>query len=190
MEQRYYTVQELAKRARGAVSVSGIKKAISDGRLPAVKNGGKSWKIPADDPLAREWIRRGLEEQKSESATLQRLRAENEQLMRDNRNLATRTRQAEAAQRRAEKEAERLRVELTEAYRRNAEEAQRHAERMHDVSQNVTERVADTNARALIQMARILTGAPDVQVLPGVTVNVDRRQGPSAVTGSSSDTID
>ncbi|MBW3091332.1 helix-turn-helix domain-containing protein [Bifidobacterium miconisargentati] len=188
MDQRYYTVQELEKRARGAVSASGIKKAISDGRLPAVKQG-KSWKIPADDPLAREWIRRGLDEQKSESAILQRLRAENEQLVRDNRNLAKRTRQAEAAQRKAEKEADRLRAELTEAYRRNAEEAQRHAERMHDVSQNMTERVADSNARALIQVARILTGSTDVQVLPGVAVNAEPQPSSDTVAEPGSDTV-
>lgn len=162
---KWVGISDLAAFTAGVMSAAGIKKAAQTGRIPA-KKSGRVWLVDADSETAQGWIAAAKAE--AEPDDVAKLRAEIAKLTRDNKNLAKRVRQAEAAQRRAERSVKQLEAELAEAYRTAHDQANQHAQQMYDLSHEVIERAANENTRTLIKVVSMLTGmdAPR-QVLAG-----------------------
>lgn len=142
----YLSIAELAEKTKGVISAAGIKKAAVEGRIKAKKQG-RNWVIDTKDPKVSEWIDTANTEDQSEEVR---------KLKRDLANLGLRVRQAEAAQRRAESKVRKLEAELAQAYKRQAEQADEAAQRIHDVTITAIEQSATSQANAIMQLATIL----------------------------------
>lgn len=161
MTPKSYGVEELS--ALTGVSTSGIKKAIAEKRIKARKVG-RSWEIDPTSPQVQQWLNGAAA---AREPGMQELREEVEKLRRENANLSKRVRQAEMAQRRAEKEARQLEAELAEAYRDGKDRADETARRIYDLSHDVIEQAAQENTRTLLKVVSMLANNPDRQILAG-----------------------
>lgn len=159
---KWIGIADLAELTEGVMSAPGIKKAAQTGRLNAKKNG-RAWLVDADSEIARGWIAEA--KAKSEPSDIESLRAEIEKLTRENAQLGKRVRQAEAAQRRADREVAKLRVELAEAYRTAADQADKNAQKMFEL----TQRSNEENTRMLLKVAQMITNGtqPKPEILAG-----------------------
>lgn len=158
---RTFSVEELAEAAN--LSTSGVKKAITDKRIKAVKEN-RSWRIDGEDPLVKKWLAAA---EASKEPTVQELKKEIERLRRENENLGKRVRQAEIKQRRAEREARQLEAELAEAFREGQQRADENAQKIYDLSHHVIEEAAQENTRTLLKVVSMLANNPDKQILAG-----------------------
>lgn len=142
----YLSIAKLAEKTKGVISAAGIKKAAVEGRIKAKKQG-RNWVIDTKDPKVSEWLDTANTEDQSEEVR---------KLKRDLANLGLRVRQAEAAQRRAESKVRKLEAELAQAYKRQTEQADEAAQRIHDVTITAIEQSATSQANAIMQLATIL----------------------------------
>lgn len=159
---KWIGINDLAKFTEGVMSAPGIKKAAQTNRIPA-KKSGRVWLVDADSEVARNWIAEA--KAKAEPSDVESLRAEVERLNRENAQLAKRTRQAEASERRARRELEKVRLE-------SAEQTQQNLNRIYQLSEQVATSAStqtENMARALVQA--LTQAAP--QVIEGATVSHD-----------------
>lgn len=162
MAAKTYSVNELAGLT--GLSVSAIKKAIAEKRVRARKRNGM-WAIDPADPQVQAWLHK---DSGTVVAAQDDLLAEVNRLRRENANLATRVRQAEAAQRRAERKARQLEAELNECYKTASEQARQDADKIYRLSHDVIEEASRENTRTLLKVVSMLTDVgKEHQVLPG-----------------------
>lgn len=162
MAAKTYSVSELAELT--GLSPAGIKKAIAEKRVRAHKRNGV-WAIDPTDPQVQEWIHKDLG---NVVAARDELLDEVNRLRRENANLAKRVRQAEAAQRRAERKARQLEAELSECYRQASEQANENADKIYRLSHEVIEQAAQENTRTLLRVVNMLANITEPkQVLNG-----------------------
>lgn len=162
MAAKTYSVSKLAELT--GMSPAGIKKAIAEKRVRAHKRNG-AWAIDPTDPQVQEWIHK---DSGNVVAARDELLDEVNRLRRENANLAKRVRQAEAAQRRAERKARQLEAELNECYREASEQARQDADKIYRLSHEVIEEASRENARTLLKVVSMLADVgPERQVLPG-----------------------
>ena len=162
MAAKTYSVSELAGLT--GMSAAGIKKAIAEKRVRAHKRNG-TWAIDPMDPQVQAWI---AKDTGNADAAREDLLAEVNRLRRENANLAKRARQAEAAQRRAERKARQLETELNECYREASEQANENADKIYRLSHEVIEQAAQENTRTLLRVVNMLANMPEPrQVLNG-----------------------
>lgn len=162
MAAKTYSVDELSHLT--GLSVSGIKKAITEKRIKARKVG-RSWAIDPSDPTVQGWLTKA---DVVKSPDVQALTEEINKLRRENANLAKRVRQAEAGQRRAEREARQLEAELAEAYKSSTEQAHENARKIYELSHEVIEQAAQENTRTLLKVVGMLANAEKpMQILSG-----------------------
>lgn len=162
MVAKTYSVSELAELT--GLSQAGIKKAIAEKRVRARKRNG-AWAIDPLDPQVQAWINK---DSGTVSAARDDLLSELNRLRRENANLAKRVRQAEAAQRRAERKARQLETELNECYREASEQANENADKIYRLSHEVIEQAAQENTRTLLRVVNMLANMPEPrQVLNG-----------------------
>ena len=157
MAAKTYSVNELAGLT--GLSVSAIKKAIAEKRVRAHKRNGM-WAIDPADPQVQAWLHR---DESHAAAAHDDLIGEIDRLRRENANLATRVRQAEAAQRRAERKVRRMERELTDSYRASEERAQRDTERIYNLSHEVIERASQENTRTMLKIVSMLTSQTETR---------------------------
>lgn len=153
MAAKTYSVDELAHLT--GLSVSGIKKAIAEKRIKARKIG-RSWAIDPSDPTVQGWLTKA---DVVKSPNVQALTEEISKLRRENANLAKRVRQAEAGQRRAERETRQLEAELAEAYKSSTEQAHENARKIYSLSHEVIEKASQENTRTLLKVVSMLANA-------------------------------
>lgn len=159
---KWVGINDLATFTDDVMSAAGIKKAAQTGRIPA-KKSGRIWLVDADSEIARQWMAKASAKQQPND--VEALRAEVERLTRENSRLAKRVRQAEASERRARRELEKVRLE-------SAMQTQKNLDRIYQLSEQVATSASsqtETMARALVQA--LAQAAP--QVIEGVSVSHD-----------------
>lgn len=140
-------IADLAIFTEGVMSAPGIKKAAQTGRIPA-KKAGRVWLVDGDSEIARGWIAEA--KAKAEPNDVEALRTEIERLTRENAALGKRVRQAEASERRARKELEKVKD-------KSARQTQENLDRIYRLSDQVATSASqqtETMARALVQAMR------------------------------------
>lgn len=157
MAAKTYSVSELAELT--GLSPAGIKKAIAEKRVRAHKRNG-AWAIDPTDPQVQAWLHK---DSSTVVAAHDELLDEVNRLRRENANLAKRVRQAEAAQRRAERKVKQLEQELLDSYKVSEERAQRDTERIYNLSHEVIERASQENTRTMLKIVSMLTSQTETR---------------------------
>lgn len=150
---KWVGINDLAALTNDVMSAAGIKKAAQTGRIPA-KKSGRIWLVDAESEIARQWMAEAKAKQQPND--VEALRAEIERLTRENARLGKRVRQAEASERRARRELEKVRSE-------SAQQTQKNLDRIYQLSEQVATSASsqtETMARALVQA--LTQAAPQV----------------------------